>query len=226
MNDILGQILSNPLVGAIGLALAIGAIALWLATAWWAYGDALRRTESSVAAFGAAGWIILSTPVFLPLALLAYRYARPQVAAADSRAERLAIALSRAGEGMTCPGCATVAQAGWVRCPACTTWLATPCAACGAWSDPAFEIFPLCGVEANGEPTVARAAVVPVGGGAVAVSAPAAFWPGHGMAAAGGSPAAAEVAGADAGQRGFRSVASSSRPRSYATSRDSLSAPS
>ena len=66
MNDILGQILSNPLVGAIGLALAIGAIALWLATAWWAYGDALRRTESSVAAFGAAGWIILSTPVFLP----------------------------------------------------------------------------------------------------------------------------------------------------------------
>lgn len=226
VEDILAQALSNPIVGTIGLALGIAVVALWLAAAWWAYGDAARRTESSLAAFAAAGWIVVSTPLLLPLALASYRYVRPQVAAGDARSESLAIALSRAGVGTACPGCAAVTQAGWLRCPACATWLAAPCAACGAWSDPSFEICPHCAADGHGQPVIATMPIPEMAaGGAVVWSAPAAFWPGHEATAAGGSPAAVAVAGADIGQRGFR-MASSSRPRSYATSRDSLSAPS
>jgi hypothetical protein len=223
--DILAQTLSNPIVGTIGLVLGIGAVALWLAAAWWAYGDAGRRTESSLAAFGAAGWIVLSTPVLLPLSLAIYRTIRPQVAAADARSESLAIALSQAGVGPACPGCAASIQAAWLRCPGCATWLAAPCSACGAWSDPAFEICPHCGADGHGEPVIA-APPVPgaVGTNPVAWASPVAFWPGREMTAAGVSPAAVDMAGTD-GQRGVR-FASSSRPRSYATSRDSLSAPS
>ena len=226
MTDILAQTLSNPIVGTIALALGIAVVALWLMAAWWAYGDAARRTESTLAAFGAAGWIVVSTPALLPLALAIYRYVRPQVAAGDVRSESLAIVLSRAGMGRACPGCAVAVQAGWLRCPACATWLAVPCTACGAWSEPSFEICPHCSADGHGEPVTATIPVAgPAAGMAVAWSAPVAFWSGHGAAAAGGSPAAAEVAGVDAGQRGVR-AASSSRPRSYATSRDSLSAPS
>jgi len=81
MPDLLAETLNDPAVGAVGTAVVLAGIALWLAAAWWAYADAARRTESSLAGFVAAGWIILSTPLLLPLSLAAYAFARPQVAA-------------------------------------------------------------------------------------------------------------------------------------------------
>jgi hypothetical protein len=227
--DILAQVLANPIVSSTALALGIGAVALWLAAAWWAYGDASHRTESSFAALAAAGWIVISTPLMLPLALAIYRAARPAVSAADQRSERLAVALAESGVGPSCPACNRSIQAAWRRCPACATWLAVPCAACGAWSDPTFDICPHCAHEARSEPSV-EPSVVPASAGVVAglpaLSAPTAFWAGQQAAAAGGSPAAAGITHADAGQRGVRIAASSARPSSYATSRESLSAPS
>jgi hypothetical protein len=226
--DILAQIFANPIVSSTALALGIGAVALWLAAAWWAYGDASRRTESSFAALAAAGWIVISTPVMLPLALAIYRYARPGVSAADERSERLAVALAESGVGPSCPACNRSVQPGWRRCPACTTWLAVPCAACGEWSDPTFDICPHCAEEARSEPSVVPGLAAPAGVVAAlpAFSASTAFGAGQQAAAAGGSPAAAGITHADSGQRGVRIAASSARPSSYATSRESLSAPS
>jgi hypothetical protein len=231
--DILAQVIANPIVDSIALALGVGAVALWLAATWWVYLDASRRTESTFAAFGAASWIILSTPLMLPLAFLIYGYVRPGVSAADARSERLAVALAESSVGASCRGCSRSVQLGWRRCPACTTWLAAPCASCGAWSDPTFEICPHCGDEARGEPAVvtvtAGASTAALAGLAVAgpaFAAPTAFWVGQQAAAAGGSPTAAGITHADVGQRGVRIAASSARPSSYATSRDSLSAPS
>src|SRR5829696_5148507 len=128
MEDLVAQTLADPAVGAVGTAIALAGIALWLAGAWWAYADATHRTESVLPGFIAAGWIVLSTPLLLPLSLAVYAAARPQVTAADQRARALAMQLSATAPGPTCPACAAAVDAAWLRCPECTTWLASPCA--------------------------------------------------------------------------------------------------
>ena len=154
MTDLLAETLANPAIGTIGSALALAAVALWLAAAWWAYTDAARRTESSLAGFIAAGWIILSTPLLLPLSLAAYAFARPQVPAADQRTRSLAAALASMPAQPTCAVCAAPIDATWRRCPTCTTWLSSPCGHCGRWSDGQLEICPWCGAEAREAPFV------------------------------------------------------------------------
>ena len=145
MTDLLAQTLANPAVGAVGTAILLAVLALWIAAAWWAYADAARRTESSLAGYVAAAWIILSTPLLLPLSLAAYTFARPQVAAADRRTRSLAAELSMTPMQPTCAVCAEPVDGDWLRCPSCTTWLASPCAHCGSWSDGTLELCPWCG---------------------------------------------------------------------------------
>jgi hypothetical protein len=161
MSDLLAQVLDTPAVGAVGTAVALAALALWLAAAWWAYGDAARRTESSLAGFVAAGWIILSTPLLLPLSIAAYAFARPQVAAADRRTRQLALDLAMTPALPACPACAASVETGWLRCPSCATWLASPCAHCGAWSEAGLEICPMCGSDTRDQPFVQGQAGAP-----------------------------------------------------------------
>jgi RNA polymerase subunit RPABC4/transcription elongation factor Spt4 len=209
VSDLLSGFFANPIVSTAIVAIGVAAIGLWLAAAWWAYADATVRTESSLAAVLAAGWIVLSTPVLLPLALGVYRAVRPQQAAAESRATRVALDLAVATIAPACPHCAARIDPDWRRCPSCATWLAAPCRQCGGWSDPAFDICPLCGSDDHAEPTV--------------IEPPFAE---HGTTAAAGWPAAVVIAAPVGDQRGVRMSASSVRPRSYAASRDSLSASS
>jgi hypothetical protein len=154
MSELIAETLANPLVGATGTALVLAGVALWLAGAWWAYADASRRTESSLAGYVAAGWILLSTPLMLPLSLAAYAFARPQVPAADQRTKALARELSMTTAGESCAACSTPVDPTWLRCPTCSTWLASPCSHCGSWSDSRLELCPWCGAEARVEPFV------------------------------------------------------------------------
>ena len=154
MTDLLAETLNDPAIGAFGTAVVMAVVALWLAAAWWAYADAARRTESSLAGFVAAGWIILSTPLLLPLSVAAYAFARPQVAAADQRTRQLALELAMTPALPVCPVCAEAVETAWLRCPSCTTWLASPCAHCGAWSESGLEICPMCGSDTRDEPAV------------------------------------------------------------------------
>ena len=165
MDDIVGDILNDPAVSALGLAIGVAVVALWLAAAWWAYTDATRRTDSAFTPLLAAGWIIFSTPLMLPMALAVYALARPQQSAAEQRGRRLAADLVDemylAPELDACAGCGSPADPAWLRCPTCTTWLAAPCASCGSWSDRTLAVCPWCGSEERGEPTVEHAAPLP-----------------------------------------------------------------
>lgn len=154
MSDLIAQTLNDPALGAVGTAVVMAVIALWLAGAWWAYADAARRTGSSLAGFVAAGWITLSTPLLLPLSLAAYAFARPQVAAADQRTRQLALELAMTPALAACPACAEAIEPTWLRCPSCATWLAAPCAHCGAWSEAGLEICPMCGSDTRAQPFV------------------------------------------------------------------------
>ena len=154
MTDLVAQTLSNPAIGAFGTAVAMAGVALWLAGAWWAYADAARRAESSLVGFVAAGWIILSTPLLLPLSLAVYAFARPQVTAADRRTLALAHELATAPESPTCAACAQPVDDSWLRCPTCSSWLAAPCSHCGRWSDASLQLCPWCGGEEREAPSV------------------------------------------------------------------------
>jgi RNA polymerase subunit RPABC4/transcription elongation factor Spt4 len=208
MKDVFSEILSNPTVHVVGLAILLAVVALWLAAAWWAYNDASRRRESSLVGFGAAAWIILSTPLLLPLSLGIYAMARPQATASDDRTQSLMVRLQEiAGDRPTCPTCDAAVDADWIRCPMCATWFAFGCESCGELSAAGLEVCPFCG--ADREPIPA--------GWAAADSADS----GHGKAAAGKPAAAVRSAGAPRLQRGR--MASSWRPASYEASRASSS---
>lgn len=201
MADLLAQALANPIVGTATTAIGVGAIALWLAAAWWAYADASRRSDANLVALLASGWILLSTPLLLPLSLASYRLARPQLTAADERAQALIRALNdtAAFAAPTCENCHATVDSDWLRCPWCATWLANPCAHCGTWSAAELEACPFCGSEARKARPYAVA--------------------GHDKAAPSDVPAAAFVA---TRQRG--PIVPSLRPASYAASRESSSA--
>lgn len=154
MSELIAQTLANPAVGAAGTAVLMAVVALWLAAAWWAYADASRRTKSTLAGYVAAGWIILSTPMLLPLSLAAYTFARPQVPAAEQRTKLLAAELGATTPLPACAACATPVDAAWLRCPSCATWLASPCAHCGGWSETGLEICPWCGGDTREQPFV------------------------------------------------------------------------
>src|SRR5689334_14574655 len=118
MNDVLNEILANPAVHMAGLAILLAVVALWLAAAWWAYNDASRRRESALAGFAAAAWIILSTPLLLPLSLGIYTTVRPQQTASDDRTRGLmARLIETAADRPTCPGCSAPVDPDWLRCP-------------------------------------------------------------------------------------------------------------
>ena len=224
MNDVIQQLLDNPIVHTAGLAILVAVLALWLAAAWWAYQDASRRTESSVAGFGAAAWIVLSTPLLLPLSLVIYTLARPQATASDDRAHVLMARLNEiAGDRPTCPSCASVVDAGWLRCPWCTTWFARECESCGEWSAAGLDLCPFCGTDRAPVPAGwAAADATPMRRGSPAARGLHATGAGRGTAAAGKPAAADRSAGAPRLQRGR--MASSLRPSSYEASRDMSSA--
>jgi hypothetical protein len=152
------DVLADPAVSAIGGAIAVAGVALWVAAAWWAYCDATRRTGSVFAPLVAAGWIVVSTPLLMPLSLAVYALARPQQTAAQKRARRMAASLldelGSPAEAQACPGCAAEVEPTWLRCPACTIWLAAPCVSCGGWSNRDLEACPWCGSEERAAPAV------------------------------------------------------------------------
>jgi hypothetical protein len=168
MTEIVNEVLDNPIFPAIGLGLAGTIGALWVAGAWWAYRDATWRTGSWFLGMLAAGWIILSTPLLLPLSLGVYALTRPQHTAAEGRSRRLVEELMtrlEAASPGTCPACESAIDREWLRCPMCATWLAEPCAHCGGWSDRILAVCPWCGSEERAEPAVESLAPerVPIG---------------------------------------------------------------
>jgi hypothetical protein len=214
MKDVFDELLANPALQAVGTAILLAVVALWLAAAWWAYQDASRRMESPMAGFAAAGWIILSTPLTLPLSLAIYALARPQATASDGRAQALMARLNEiVADQPTCPGCEALVDPGWLRCPSCATWFALECAQCGEWSAAGLEICPYCGADRDTIP-VGWLPADSTGQGTTAAGEPTAV----GGRATGGRAKAPRL------QRGR--MASSWRPSRYAASRETSSASS
>jgi hypothetical protein len=190
--DLVGQVLGHPLVLAGAMVMAIALTAGWLLATVWAFQDAAHRSESVLARYLAATWVLLSGPVLLPLSLPIYMLLRSPETSADGRLKRLIEALQiRTDEATACGLCGGRLGAQWVRCPRCAAWTGQQCQRCVKWVPAGSDICPWC-AWSPGEPLVAPDAPVPVG-----AAAPARAW--NPLPAAPAMPvAAAAVPGAAA----------------------------
>ena len=141
----IADLIDTSVLSGVAFTIGIAGIGLWLAAAWWTYGDMARRTNSDLARYGAAAWIILSSPALLLISLPVYLLARPQATAAQRRSRDLVVALSPELFGaVRCEACGQVVDDDWRRCPACAAWLQVACVDCGRWSATNLEICPWC----------------------------------------------------------------------------------
>jgi hypothetical protein len=145
MIDSLASLVDPSILTAVASAIGAAGVGLWLAAAWWTYTDMGRRTSSEIARFTAAGWVLLSTPILLPLSLPVYLMARPQTTLAERRSRAMVEGLGPALlAAARCDGCGLEIDEAWRRCPACASWLQVACADCGRWSASELEICPWC----------------------------------------------------------------------------------
>ncbi|HEY4191000.1 MAG TPA: zinc ribbon domain-containing protein [Candidatus Limnocylindrales bacterium] len=121
------------------------AVIVWVATAWWAFRDSSRRTDSPPAPFLVAGVFVLATPVFfLPIAVL-YRVIRPPETLAEATERGLTESALEAGATrLNCPSCEAPIKADWRLCPYCRHELLVACPKCAQPVDAAWSICPWC----------------------------------------------------------------------------------
>jgi len=162
-------IVSHPLVVFAIQATVSYLFILWLASAFWVFRDLYRRTRDPISPYAAAGAVVLFTPLFFPLAILAYRLMRPATTIVERRAMALeADLLAREALVDTCPECGRRVHDTWSRCPSCGITLATDCPSCGervgldwvvcAWCAHDFEDPPVRPVGVMAEPARPRPA--------------------------------------------------------------------
>jgi hypothetical protein len=157
MTTQLAGLIDPSIVDGIAFAIGVAAIGLWLAAAWWTYADMSRRTTSELGRFGAASWILLSTPALLILSLPVYVLARPQATISQRRSRQLVAELGpELLGGDRCGGCGIEVDDEWRRCPACSSWLQAPCADCGRWSPTSLDLCPWCAAARRAEPFTPR----------------------------------------------------------------------
>ena len=142
---ILGQVLANPIVTT-GITVVAGAwVVAWLLAVAWAFRQVADRTDSVLARYLAATWVLLSTPLLLPFSVAVVALVRPHEVAGERRISRLLETVrDRIGMSPACGACGRVMDARWVRCPDCAAWTGRQCERCERWAPPEAEICPWC----------------------------------------------------------------------------------
>jgi hypothetical protein len=143
--DLIGQVLSNPIVVTGLMVMGAAVVAGWLLATVWAFHDMAYRSDHILARYLAAAWVLISGPVLLPLSLPILGLVRPLETPSDGRLKDLINALrAKEEEATTCPDCGARLDTRWVRCPSCATWLVRMCQRCERWAPADAEICPWC----------------------------------------------------------------------------------
>jgi hypothetical protein len=142
---ILGQVLANPFVTT-SLAVIGGAtVAAWLLAVMWAFRQVADRTDNVLARYLAAAWVLLSTPLLLPLSVAVVTLVRPHEVAGERRIARLLETVrARLDLAPACGACGRAMDERWVRCPDCAAWTGRQCERCERWAPPDAGICPWC----------------------------------------------------------------------------------
>ncbi len=133
VGDTIGGIIDSPIVQFGVKAIAVYAVILWLAAAYWAFRDMQLRSENPILPYLAAAVIVLFTPVLFVFGVIVYRIVRPQERIGEIYERNLAeeALLAEVEAVKTCPGCHRRVHDEWIICPLCRTRLNRVCANCG-----------------------------------------------------------------------------------------------
>jgi predicted RNA-binding Zn-ribbon protein involved in translation (DUF1610 family) len=163
--DVVGQALGSPPV-QIGARLIVAYLAiLWLASAFWVFRDARRRTKDLISPYVAAGGVVALTPFLFPLGVIAYRVVRPPETVTERAARDLeSYVLAASVDHTRCRSCARAVDETWMRCPACGADLAVACAACGGRVEFDWSVCAWCAhdLQPLGDSATMPAHVVPI----------------------------------------------------------------
>ncbi len=121
------------------------AVALHLATAFYAYKDARRRIEDPVL----VAVSVAAAFLFPLIGVLVYMILRPPEYLDDVRERELEIRAMerRLGGDARCPTCRSEIEPSFLSCPVCTTRLKSACRRCKSPLDPRWRICPYCETE-------------------------------------------------------------------------------
>jgi len=175
-NDLLnsiGEFFNSPAVQLMLRVVLAFFIALWLATAFWAYRDLQSRTSNPVAPYLAAALIILFTPFLFPFGVLLYKILRPGTTVADQNERALAeeAMMVEIESQPHCANCARQVHADWIICPTCRNRLRRVCPNCSRLVELDWSLCAWCGKDFE-RPEVTRDPVpTPVGGRPIPVTA-------------------------------------------------------
>ena len=130
--DAAGAIFSSSIVQLSLRAIAIYAIILWIVGAYWSFRDMGARTTNPIAPYLVAAFVILSTPLLFPFAIIVYRIIRPaekigETSERDLAKESLQAELDAIAH---CPNCDRRVDDKWIICPTCRTKLQRVCPNC------------------------------------------------------------------------------------------------
>ena len=130
--------------------LALFAIALWVALAFWTAKDARRRIDDPVIVAVCVAVAVL----FGPLGVMIYLILRPPEYLDDVRERELEIRAMerRLGADMVCPYCRNPAESSFLSCPHCGTKLKNACRRCKSPLDPEWRLCPYCETAVTGSP--------------------------------------------------------------------------
>ena len=121
---------------------ALFAIAMWLALAFWTAKDARRRIDDQVI----VSVCVAAAVLFGPLGVVIYMFLRPPEYLSDVRERELEIRAMerRLGADQVCPYCRNPADPSFLSCPHCGTKLKNACRRCKSPLDPEWRLCPYC----------------------------------------------------------------------------------
>jgi len=152
IGDAIGSVVTNPTVGVAVRVVAAYVVAVWLATALWAFVDMRRRTANPLMAYASAAAVVLASPVLFPFVVLVHRVVRPAATVADRRlAELRDAALTQELDQPLCPTCRAGIEEDWLLCPNCRRQLGHRCDHCGRTAGLDWDVCAWCGSTLGGD---------------------------------------------------------------------------
>ncbi len=161
-----GRFFDTPIVRLAIQAIAIYAVLLWAASAYWAYRDLQARTTNPVAPYLAAALIILFTPLLFPFGIIVYRIVRPPetVAEANERALAEEAMMVEIESQPHCANCSRQVHEDWIICPTCRNRLRRVCPNCSRLVELDWSLCAWCGKDFERPELLQEVAVPPPAG--------------------------------------------------------------
>ena len=157
--DEIGRFFDSPLVQLVIFALFWFMVALWAATAYWAYRDMQQRSNNPVAPYLAASLII----VFFVFGWVIYRIIRPSetVGEANERALAEEAMMVEIESQPHCANCSRQVNEDWIICPTCRNRLRRVCPNCSRLVELDWTLCAWCGKDSERPELLQEVAVPP-----------------------------------------------------------------